>query len=154
MSKAINILEAMMDKYMPSGLILSVVILIVSCTSDSVTVDTRHSSSALSGNLVVDNSQKMVEGSNALDITDGLVIGMLKTRDNIIITIYAGEDGPLYSVTDENGTVQTVALPASLFAKKFPALKHILELGNANDANLYSIGQRESKLDNINQDQF
>ncbi len=143
-----------MEKYMPSGLILSVVFLIVSCTSDSKTVDTRHNSSALPGNLVIDNSQKMVEGSNALDITDGLVIGMLKTRDNIIITIYAGEDGPLYSITAKDGTVQTVALPASLFAKKFPALKHILELGNANDANLYSIDKRKSNLDNINQDLF
>ncbi len=143
-----------MDKYLPSGLILSVVFLIVSCTLDSVTVDTRHSSSALSGNLVVDNSQKMVEGSNALDNTNGPVIGMLKTRDNTIITMYAGEDGPLYSITAKDGTVQTIALPASLFAKKFPALKHILELDNAYDANLYSIDQRKSNLDNFKQDLF
>ena len=65
-----------MDKYLPSGLILSVVFLIVSCTLDSKTVDTRHSFSTLSGNMVVDNSQKMVEGSNALDNTNGPVIGM------------------------------------------------------------------------------
>ncbi len=140
-----------MDKYLPSGLILSVVFLIVSCTLDSKTVDTRHSFSALSGNMVVDNSQKMVEGSNALDNTNGPVIGMLKTRDNTIITMYAGEDGPLYSITAKDGTVQTVALPASLFAKKFPALKHILELDNAN---LYSIDQRKSNLDYFKQDLF
>jgi len=141
----------MMDKYLPSGLILSVVFLIVSCTLDSKIVDTRHSFSALSGNMVVDNSQKMVEGSNALDNTNGPVIGMLRTRDNTIITMYAGEDGPLYSITAKDGTVQTVALPASLFAKKFPALKHILELDNAN---LYSIDQRKSNLDYFKQDLF
>jgi hypothetical protein len=54
------------------------------------------------------------------------VTGQLQTR-NYLITIYAGRNGPLYTVIDGDGNVKGVQMPPKLLAQEFPILKSIIE---------------------------
>ncbi len=66
---------------------------------------------------------------------DGPVVGHLKTRDKLI-TIRTGNDGPLYTVKSEDGTVLAVDLPPDELSVKFPDLKNVVEGGIADWAGM------------------
>ena len=59
-------------------------------------------------------------------VTVGATVGQLKTR-NYLLTVYAGSNGPLYTVVDKNGDVRGVQMPPSLLAERFPVLKSIVD---------------------------
>ncbi len=52
--------------------------------------------------------------------------GQLKTRKHTL-TVYAGPNGPLYTVLDADGNVQGFQLTEELLAKRFPVLRSILD---------------------------
>ncbi len=61
---------------------------------------------------------------------DGPVIGYLKTRDKVV-TIRAGAEGPLYTITSKDGQVLAANSPASALAADFPDLNGIVNEGIA-----------------------
>ena len=75
---------------------------------------------------------------------EATVTGQLKTR-NYLVTIYAGPEGPLYTVLDADGNVQGIKLSPSLLAARFPVLKSIIE-NPADDASNSANDRRPSFL--------
>ena len=60
----------------------------------------------------------------------GPVVVQLKTRDKLI-AIRTGTNGPLYTVTSNDGQTLAVDLPATELSAKFPELKAVVERGVA-----------------------
>ncbi|MDP6470356.1 MAG: DUF4974 domain-containing protein [Pseudomonadales bacterium] len=58
------------------------------------------------------------------------VVGHLKTRDKVI-TIRAGEGGPLYTIKSEGGAILAADLTHEELAAKFPDLKRVVQGGIA-----------------------
>ena len=105
-------------------------------------------SAALS--LIADAQEKAVSevvSSGVMTSLSATVTGQLKTRQHVV-TIYAGPNGPLYTVIDQDGNVQGVQLSEALLAKHFPALKSILD--NPPDSAILEIDQKSSPLEKLN----
>ena len=75
------------------------------------------------------------ESGNSPESITGPVIGHLKTNDKLI-TIQVRPDGPLYTVTSNEGVVLAVDLPEKELVAKFPELKEVIEQGVADWADL------------------
>lgn len=63
------------------------------------------------------------------------VIGHLKTRDKLI-TVQIGQNGPLYNVASNEGTVLAMDLSETDLVAQFPELKEVIEQGVADWADL------------------
>ena len=84
----------------------------------------------------------IVDSDGTLPAAAATITGQLKTR-NYLITIYAGPNGPLYTVIDGDGNVKGVQMPPKLLAREFPVLKSIIE-NPADDASNFRSLQRNN----------
>ena len=65
----------------------------------------------------------------------GVATGMLQTRD-FIVTMYAGSDGPLYSVRNLDGTLLDEDISMETMVARYPQLDYLRDNDNIDWAGL------------------